>query len=353
MDFQVADPIREALVNYAQNVPLGYYSTPDSYYDAFIEWEKKYHGYEVQREWICEAPGIVAAFNWVTLMSTKPDDGVIILTPCYYPMLQAVTNNDRKLVMCDMVKEGRRYSVDYEKFENDIVENNVKLFIMSSPHNPVGKVWREEELKMLMEICRRHGVLVISDEIHGDFEWADNKHRPTATVGDYDEFLITMCSASKSFNIAGCQNSLVIIPDERLRVRYKEFTKRIAMEGLNSFGYVATEAAFSLGRPWFEEVKEQIYANYSYLMARFSLELPNVTVSDLQGTYLLWLDFSKYFQTQEQVEDFFINRCKIALDYGSWFGGDRFAPFVRMNLATSHENINKAITAIVKEINAL
>ncbi|HPX70398.1 MAG TPA: aminotransferase class I/II-fold pyridoxal phosphate-dependent enzyme, partial [Bacillota bacterium] len=228
MDFATAEPVRKALADFVANVPFGYYRPPDSFYEAFIEWEKEKHGYEIRREWICTAPGVVSASYRVLLMSTRPGDGVIVLTPCYYPMLNAVKDNDRLLVMSDLVNEDGAYRIDYEQFENDIIDNNVTLFIMSSPHNPVSRVWTREELRNLMGICRKHGVLVISDEIHQDFVWGERKHIPTATVGDYDDMLITMTALSKTFNLAACQNSFVIIPDEKMRARYKDFAKRIA-----------------------------------------------------------------------------------------------------------------------------
>ncbi len=353
MDFECADCIRDALSDYAKNVPLGYAMPPDDYYDAFIEWESKYHGYDVKREWICFSPGVVSGFYWSVLMLTKPGDGVITLTPVYYPMLNAVKDNDRKLIMCDLVRSGMDYSIDFERFEQDIVENGVKLFIFCSPANPVGRIWTAEEIKKLMEICEKHGVYVVSDEIHQDFEWEDHKHIPTATLGDYDSFLITMTSASKSFNIAAAQNSIIIIPDDELRARYKDFQNRIHVSSGNAFGYVAAAAAYRKGREWLEEVKAQIWSNYEYVKAQLAERAPEIEVGSLQGTYLLWLGLNKYFQTQEEVSDFCENRCGLAFDYGSWFGGDRFAPFVRMNLSTSRENIEEAVNKMADGLTAM
>ncbi|HRV33083.1 MAG TPA: MalY/PatB family protein [Anaerovoracaceae bacterium] len=353
MDFKEASCITEALKKYIDTAAFGYYSPGKGYFDAFIEWEKKYHGYDVKREWICFAPGIVPAFNWVLLWATKPDDAVILLTPVYYPMINAAKWNDRTLIQCDLVRNGMDYTIDFEKFEKDIVENDVKLFIMSSPHNPIGRVWTPEELRRLMEICRKHNVLVISDEIHQDFVFGDNKHYPTATLGDYDDFCITMTAASKTFNLAGLQNSMVIIPNEELRERYLEYQRRIHTYDGNAFGFVAVEAAYRGGRVWLEEIKTQIYSNFEYVRDTFAREIPDVTVADLQGTYLLWMNFEKYFKTQEEVKTFMQDKCGIAFDYGEWFGGNNFVPFVRMNLATTHELVDQAVQAIVREIKKL
>lgn len=353
MDFKEAPCITDALKKYIDTAAFGYYSPGKGYYDAFIEWEKKYHGYDVKREWICFAPGIVPAFNWVLLFATKPDDAVILLTPVYYPMINAAKWNDRKLVQCDLVRNGMDYTIDFAKFEKDIVDNDVKLFIMSSPHNPIGRVWAPEELRQLMEICRKHGVLVISDEIHQDFVYGEHKHYPTATLGAYDEFCITMTAASKTFNLAGLQNSIVIIPNDELRERYLEYQRRIHTYDGNAFGFVAVEAAYRGGRAWLEEVKAQIYSNFEYVRDTFAKEIPDVKVADLQGTYLLWMDFGKYFKTQEEVKTFMQDKCGIAFDYGEWFGGDNFIPFVRMNLATTHELVDQAVQAIIREIKKL
>ncbi|MBQ2084605.1 MAG: aminotransferase class I/II-fold pyridoxal phosphate-dependent enzyme, partial [Firmicutes bacterium] len=352
MDFEIAEPIRKAVGNYAANIPWGYYNPGPGYKQAFIDWEEKYHGYKLDPDWICFSPGIVAAFFWVTRMKTQPGDAVILLAPIYYPMMNAVKFNDRKLVLCDMVHDGNTYRVDYEKFEKDIVDNNAKVFILSSPHNPVGKIWTPEELKKLMEICRKHNVFVISDEIHQDFEWNGHVHVPTATLGDYDDMLITMCAVSKTFNLAACQNSFIIIPNAELRESFKKFAASISCSGGNGFGYVAVEAACREGRPWFEEVKKQIWENYCYVRDTFAKELPDVVVADLQGTYLLWLDFGKYFKTQKEIEEFMQGKCKLAFDYGNWFGagGDDYCQFVRMNLATSLENVKEACDRMIKNL---
>lgn len=351
MDFDTAEPIKKALHDYVENVPFGYYEMPQSWKDAFIEWEEKYHGYKVESDWICFAPGIVSAFYWVVANFTKPGDAVILLAPIYYPMMNSAKLQDRKLVMVDMIRSGNSYEVDFEAFEKGIVENNAKIFIMSSPHNPGGKIYTAEELTKLMEICRKHGVLVVSDEIHQDFEFNGHKHIPTATLGDYDDMLITMASVSKTFSLATGQNSFVIIPNKELRESYKNYLKVVHGYDGNAFGYIAAEAAMREGRPWFEEVKAQIWENYCYVKETLERET-KVVVQDLQGTYLLWLDFGAYCKTQEETKELLQGKCKLALDYGNWFGrgGDDYAQFARMNLATSAENVKEACDRIIKAL---
>ncbi len=350
MDFEAPACIKDAMREYVDNVPFGYYLPREEYYEAFMAWEEARHGYKIERNWLCFAPTIVSAFYWITLMTTRPGDAVMMLTPVYYPMLKAATDNDRKLVTCDLVRDGDTYKIDFDEFENKIRENSVKLFILCSPHNPVGRVWTEAELARMMKICKMYGVLVISDEIHQEFVYNGHKHVPTATVGDYDKNLITLISASKAFNIAALQNAMVIIPDEELRARYKDFTKRIAVNGGNPFGYIAAEAALTGGSEWLADVNKQIWENYLCIKDTFARELPEVGVADLQGTYLLWLDFSAFLKTQKETEEFMEKDCGVAADYGAWFGGERFAPFVRLNLATSRENVETAAAVIIEAV---
>lgn len=355
MDFKAPACITDALHRYV-DLPLGYFQTPDSYYDSFIEWEKKYHGYEVKKDWILYSPGVVPAIYWGVNCLTKPGDGIIVLTPVYYPFMDAVNNNSgRNLVKCDLVRKGTTFEIDFARFEQDIVNNKVKLFILCNPHNPVGRVWTEDELRKLLDICRKCHVMVISDEIHQDFvnPSLGRKKITAAKVGDYDDILITMTSASKSFNIAAVQNSFVIIPDEKLRVKFADFQRSINVKEASGFGCIAVEAAYRFGRPWLDELIQVIYGNFEYVKERFANECPKITVFDLEGTYLLWLDFSAFFSEKEKLQSFLQSKCKIAFDYGEWFGGEHFDSFARMNLATSRENIAAACDRIITELRKL
>jgi len=350
MDFETASCIKDALSRYVEEVPFGYYIPREEYYESFMAWEEARHGYKVERDWICFAPTVVSAFYWITLMTTRPGDGVMVLKPVYYPMMKAAADNDRKLVSSELVRDGNTYRIDFDDFEKKIRENNVKLFMLCSPHNPVGRVWTEDELSRMMKICKMYGVIVISDEIHQEFVYNGHKHIPTALTGDFDKNLITICSVSKAFNLAACQNAYVIIPDDELRARYKDFLKRIAVNGGNSFGYIAAEAALTGGSVWLAEVNKQIWDNYLCIRDTFAREVPKVKVADLQGTYLLWIDLSAYLKNQEETEAFMEKECRIAPDYGAWFGGEQFAPFIRLNLATSRENVETAAAVIIEAI---
>ena len=349
MDFEAPDCVKEALQKYVSEGVFGYYKTPASYYEAFINWEKQYHSYEVPKEWIRFSPGVVAGFNWVLQFMTEPTDSVIVMTPVYYPFFQAVKNNGRTLITSELINQDGIYSIDFTDFEKKIADNNVKLFILCSPHNPVGRVWTKEELKTLLDICRKYNVFVISDEIHQDFVFGNNIHIPSLSLGDYNDMVITFCAASKTFNLAGGQNSIVLIPDESIRKKWDTYITGIRVLSGNPFGYIATEAAFTHGRPWLEELKEIIYNNYLYLKDTFAKEAPNVIVSPLEGTYLVWIDMGAYLNGEE-LKEFMQKKCRLAFDYGDWFGSDKADTFIRMNIATSRENIEKAVETIIAEL---
>lgn len=350
MDFRVPQCVLEAEKDYLDTGVFGYYHPSEGYYQAFMDWEQERHGYSVQREWLRFSPGVVPAINWLIQIFTKPQDRVMVLTPVYYPFLHAVRDNDRTLVACQLVHQDGQYTVDLAAFETAIAENQVRMFIMSSPHNPVSRVWRREELTAMLDICKKHGVLVLSDEIHQDLTFDGHKHIPSATAGDYSHMVITLTAASKTFNLAGCQNAFVVLPDAKLRKEYDAFTKRIHIREGNPFGYIAVEAAYRGGKAWLQQVQEIIWNNYGYLREQLAIHLPKACVTPLEGTYLMWVDFAAYLQPEE-MERFFEETCGIAVDYGAWFEGDGQS-HIRINLATSRENVEKAFSSILQGLQA-
>lgn len=349
MDFKVSDCVTEKLKEYLELGVLGYYKESEGYKQAFINWEETYHNYKVKKEWIRYSPGVVPAINWFIQLLTERNDSIIVLTPVYYPFLDAVKNNGRNLVESDLINEEGKYTIDFEDFESKIIENNVKLFILCSPHNPVGRVWKKDELINLMNICKKHSVKVISDEIHQDIIIGKNNHIPAATLGDYDSMLVTLTAGTKTFNLASCKNSFVIIPDPEIRKAFDNFVQCIRIPSGNTFGYIAVQSAYEEGRPWLEAVLHQIEENYLYIQEKLHKELPLAEVSPLEGTYLLWINLGKYIKGEE-TEIFIKEKCKLALDFGAWFGGKRFNNYVRMNIATSKENVIKAVEQLIHGI---
>lgn len=349
MDFMAAECVRKAAREYADFGIYGYYKVPDAYYQNFIDWEEKYHHCHIEKQWLRFSPGVVSPINWYVNMKTKPGDGIIVLTPVYYPFLDAIRDNGRQLISCDLVRKDKVYHIDYADFEKKIVDNKVKLFILSSPHNPVGRVWKKEELEQLLAICRKHQVFVVADEIHHDLIMPGYEHTEILNIPGYTDMLVVLTAGSKTFNLAGCKNSFVILPDEKLRQEYDDFLAALLIRGGNAFGYVAVAAAFGGGRPWLEGVIDIIHKNAQYVEETLAEKLPEAVVSPLEGTYLQWVDLGAYVKPNE-TQELIQNKCRLAVDYGEWFGGERFGSFIRLNLATSPENIKEAVSRIVKNI---
>ena len=349
MDFMVPECVRKAAREYADFGIYGYYKVPDAYYQNFIDWEEKYHHCHIEKQWLRFSPGVVSPINWYVNMKTQPGDGVIVLTPVYYPFLDAIRDNGRQLISCDLVRKDKVYHIDYADFEKKIVDNKVKLFILSSPHNPVGRVWKKEELEQLLAICRKHQVFVVADEIHHDLIMPGYEHTEILNIPGYTDMLVVLTAGSKTFNLAGCKNSFVILPDEKLRQEYDDFLATLRIRGGNAFGYVAVAAAFGGGRPWLEGVIDIIHKNAQYVEETLAEKLPEAVVSPLEGTYLQWVDLGAYVKPNE-TQELIQNKCRLAVDYGEWFGGERFGSFIRLNLATSPENIKEAVSRIIKNI---
>ena len=349
MDFRVDEKIRKAVSEYMDRGIYGYYAVPDSYYEAFIGWEQEEHGLKVERDWIRYSPGVVSGFNFALQVLTEPGDAVIVNTPVYYPFLHAVENNNRRLICSELINDGGRYYIDFEDFEERIVKNNVRAFILCSPHNPVSRVWSADELKKLLDICRRHDVAIISDEIHHDLTFFGSVHIPTLTLADENDRIIMFTAASKTFNTAALKNSFAVISNPGLREKWDSFMTGLRINGGNPLGYIAAETAYRFSKPWLAEVKAVIESNYEYIRDEFAAHLPEVCMTPLEATYLAWADFSAYF-APEELQPFMQDKCRLAFDYGSWFGGSRSGSFIRINLATSEKNIKEMVDRIISGI---
>lgn len=351
MDFEAPSCVKQALKEYVDFGVFGYYQIPNRYYEAFINWEKTYHDYDVKKEWIRFAPGVVPAFNWLIHILTNEQDGVLITPPVYYPFKDAVVNNNRTLVESPLMRLEDHYELDYEDFERKIKEQNVKLFIFCTPHNPVGRVWKRDEIVKVLDICKKYGVYVIADEIHQDIIMDGYQKVTAAATGNYDEIMVTLTAATKTFNLAGCQNSIVVIPNESLRKRYDDYLTRLRITGGNAFGYIAVQSAYDGGRKWLDEVLNIIEENYHLMKSILEEKLPKVWIPKLEGTYLMWIDLGAYVSADE-IESVIQKDCGLAVDYGSWFGGESYGTFIRVNLATREENIRLAAEKIVEALEA-
>ena len=353
MEIKAPKEVIEALKERCEHGVFGYSYVSDEYYNSVINWLKEKHNYEIKKEWLRFTNGVVTAIYCFVNMFTKVDDAVLILTPVYYPFHNAVKDNNRKLITCDLKNTDGYFTIDYEEVEKKIVENNVKLFIQCSPHNPAGRVWKEEELAKILEICKKHNVLVISDEIHQDIIMKGYKHIPSAIVanGKYADNLITVSAASKTFNLAGLIHSNIIISNDELRKKYDKEIKKINQTEINILGMLATQVAYEKGSEWLENVKEIIEDNFNYLKTELNKHIPEITITNLEGTYLVFLDLRKIIPI-DKVKEFIQDKCNLAIDFGEWFGAS-FKGFIRINLATDPEIVKKAVESIIFEYKKL
>lgn len=350
MDFMVPEEVRNALIQRIEHGVFGYSYVPDSYYEATINWQKKHHGNTLEKEWFRFGTGVVGVLYGMVNAFTKPKESVMIISPVYYPFHNAVKDTDRNLVLHELVNKDGIYSLDFEQFERDIKEQEVKLLIHCSPHNPVGKVWTAQELETLFEICKRNHVLVLSDEIHQDIILGEKKHIPAFSIknGEYMDNLIIVTAASKTFNIAGLIHCHLFIADRKIREKYDAYVKTVNQTETNIMGYVATEAAYNYGEEWLEGLLNVVKENRDYIQAEFKAHLPKAIFTPLEGTYLQWIDMRPYLGT-ENIKEFIQGKCSIALDYGEWFSPTGHG-FIRLNLATQPKYVKQAVQNMINNI---
>ncbi len=341
MDFQCPPSVLEAISKFNDYGIYGYYSPNDSYYETFQTWEQKRHQVDIKREWIHFAPGVVPGINWVLDEFTQEGDSVMLSSPVYMPFFEAIHENKRTLVENELEIIDGRYEINLADFENQIIKKNVKLYIFCNPHNPVGRVWKRETVEQIIDICKKHHVLLLADEIHQDFVYGNRKHISVANYFDRYDNIIMMTSGGKSFNIPSLQNAFVIIPNKDNWTRYDSILKRFHIWAGNIIGYIATEAAYAGGEEWLEEVKQIVYGNYKYIQENLKELKDKIYAAELEGTYLLWLRIN--CMDAEKVADFLKNECNILINDGEWFGGDRYKGYFRLNLATPRENIEEFV----------
>ena len=352
MNFPTVPTIQQAIIERASHPTFGYFEAPPEYYKAIIRWQETRHGVTGLKPRHIGYEngvlgGVISALNCVC----SRGDNVLIHSPTYIGFTKSLKNNGYEAVHSPLIKdENGIWRMDYADMEKQLREKKIHAAILCNPHNPCGRVWERRELEKAMELYRKYDVYVISDEIWSDLILNGHKHIPSQSVSeDARQRTAAFYAPSKTFNLAGCQNSIVVIPDETLRAQWDAFTTSIRVTDGNPFGYIAARAAYTGGRPWLNEVNEIVHNNYIYVKETFAKELPNIVVSPLEGTYLLWIDFESYL-SKDALKDFMQKKCHLAFDYGDWFGGERFGTHIRMNLATSKENVEKAVKAIVENL---
>ena len=354
MDFMTPPCIQEAISNYVKANPLGYTMTNPKYIEAVIDWYKRRHNCILSKDWLTSAPNVITGIMWCIGAFTKPNDAIAVLSPVYGAFDTSASDAQRQIIAIPMKRsDDNRYTVDYEAFETAITKHDIKLFIHCNPHNPVGHVWTENEMDRLFSICEKHKVLIISDEIHQDLITGPIPFTPTLSVcnGVYKDNIIAMSSVSKSFNMASLHQAEVIIPNEALRNQYTAYKAQVYHTDADVIAETAITAAYTHpeAEAWLTDVLAVIRENYDYLCNELRSVLPELRISPMDGTYLAWIDFGAYVKA-EDMHDLFENKCCIAPSFGEWFGGESYATFVRLNLATSLANIKTATHSIINHI---
>lgn len=354
MDFMMPACIQDAIANYVKTTPLGYTMTNPNYLDAVINWYKCRHNCNLSKDWLTSAPNVITGLMWSIGAFTKTNDTITVLSPVYGAFDTSASDAQRHIVPIAMRRTtDNRYTVDYDAFESTIIQQDVKLFIHCNPHNPVGHVWTEAEMAQLFSICKRHDVLIISDEIHQDLITGPIPFRSALSVsnGAYADNMITMSSVSKSFNMASLHHAEVIIPNDELRSQYNTYKALVYHTDSDVIAEAAITAAYThpKAETWLNAALTVIRENYEYLCRELLSALPKLRISPMNGTYLAWIDFGAYVMADD-MHDVFENQCRIAPSFGEWFGGESYATFVRLNLATSLTNIKVATHSIIEHI---
>lgn len=343
MDFPTAPAVLERLHALAEHGIFGYTGVKDAYFSAVHNWYAQRFGWETQRSWLVTTPGVVFAIAIAIRAFTQKGDAILIQQPVYYPFANKVTENDRQLVVNPLVLKNGRYEMDFADMERKIVDYHVKMLLLCSPHNPVGRVWTKEELLRVGEICQKHGVMVVSDEIHADFTYAGHTHRVFASVkSEFADFTITCTAPSKTFNLAGLQNSNIFIPNRQLRHAYKKELSACGCGGTNCMGMAACQAAYEAGADWLEQLKQYLAGNLAYIRQFLREKLPDIALIEPDGTYLVWLDLRKLGLTEQQQRQLIVQDAKLWLDTGTLFGqgGEGFE---RINIACPRTTIEQAM----------
>lgn len=351
MDFQTAPPILKRLEQLVQHGIFGYTDHKEDYVQAVKNWYQHRFAWDIQGEWIVKMPGVVAALAMAVRAFTKEGDSVLIQRPVYHPFSSVVETNRRNLVNNPLKLVNGYYEIDFDDFEKKIVEHQVKLFILCSPHNPVGRVWKEWELKRMGDICLKYKVLVASDEIHSDFVWQGFRHRVFASLSPaYQEITITCTAPSKTFNLAGLQAANVMIADPQLREKFRQESWSSGYSELNAMGLAACQAAYEEGGEWLEELKEYIWGNYLFLKEYLEAKMPQITPGVLEGTYLAWLDFRNLGLGEEKLEEMIVNQARVWFNGGTVFGPEGEG-FQRVNIACPRPVLAEALKRLEQAVN--
>lgn len=343
MDFRLPEEILQELHKRVDHGIFGYTDPLDDYFDALNHWYSTRYGFTVDPEWVTLGAGLVYGIHVSVQAFTAPGDAVMVMQPVYYPFSEAIRNNGRKLVNCQLHYENGRYSIDFADMEQKLRGERVKVLIFCSPHNPVGRVWTKEELTKVAELCLQYNVILMVDEIHSDFIFPGNSFFSCMCLDEkYKKNLVFFSSPGKTFNIAGLQSANIIIPDEELRAKYRKGNREAGYSQANIMGQTALIACYNKGAEWLDELVPYIYGNVQYARAFIEENIPGAKVVEPEGTYLLWVDFSGCGLSAEELEQLIVEDAKLWLDSGKIFGAET-ALFERFNLACPRSVVEQAM----------
>jgi len=344
MDFKAPAEILNPIIKRAEHGIFGYTEIPEGFYSAVIGWFKNRYGWQICRDWIVVTPGVVPALNLAIQTFTEPGAGVIIQPPVYFPFRDSVELNGRKLLNNPLKLLGGKYTMDLDDLNEKAAE--AEILVLCSPHNPVSRVWTEKELAEIGVICERNGLLVFSDEIHADIVFSPAVHKPLAPLSEYlTRRSISAYATSKTFNLAGLQLSVNIVPDSGIRETFILSLERLHLNMSNIFGIVGTQAAYTHGAEWLDQLIEYLRLNYVTVKDYLEKEIPGISVMNPEGTYLLWLDCRRLNLSDDQLASLFVNRAGLALSPGEMFGPGG-SGFMRLNIACPRQNLLKALISL-------
>lgn len=350
MDFRTAEPIIEAMRNRLEQGIFGYVSRPESYFESVCEWYAKKHSWNVKSEYMSHSHGVIPGLVMMMKEFTNPGDKIIIQSPVYNEFFEIVEDHGRELVISPLKLVDGKYEMDYEDFEEK-VKSGVKMFFLCNPHNPVGRVWTKEELIKIGEICLRHGVQVVADEIHCELVYGDNKYTPFASISkEFFENSITCIAPSKTFNLAGLQCSIIIFGNKEQKNRYDYLLQINDIKRNNCFSLVAVEAAYRHGEEWLNQLLPYLKGNIDFVYDYCKSNIPKIKPNIPEATYLIWMDCKDLGLTAEELKNFMTNEAKLGL--GLWYG-EESKDHVRMNIACPRSVVEQALIRLKSAVDKL
>jgi cystathionine beta-lyase len=355
MDFKVPQPIIDKLVQTAEYGIFGYSITPPSFYESVISWFKRRYGWDIDRKWLSQTPGVIPALDVAVNAFCNPGDKVIVQNPVYYPFYRVIENNGCRILLNPLKLDNNQYTMDFEDLKQKVKDSRAKMIILCSPHNPIGRVWTKDELTQLGEICIENEILVVSDEIHCDLIFPGYNHTNFATINDkFAQNSITCTSTSKTFNLAGLKISNIVIPNQKIRQTFVNTQANLGVGGPNLFAVAAMEVAYNhkTCENWLNDLLLYLKGNLDFLKEFIKENLPQLKVIETEGTYLVWLDFRELGLEHKELEKFMRGKAKLALDEGYIFGqgGEGFE---RINIACPKSILEDALNRIKEAISSM